>query len=70
LIRFDTDWGPDVVDEGYFEYDPNGSYRWNAAPDEDHAFLLATAPAELVAALIESLMAKPPGAPLPPELQP
>ncbi|MGB8223749.1 MAG: nucleoside hydrolase [Polyangiales bacterium] len=60
----------DVVDEGYFEYDPDGSYRWNAAPDKDHAFLLADAPVESVANLIESLMAKPPGAPLPLELQP
>jgi len=25
LIWFDTDWGPDVDDEGYFEYDPDGS---------------------------------------------
>jgi len=59
-----------VVDQGYFEYDPDGSYRWNAAPDKDHAFLLADAPVESVADLIESLMAKPPGAPLPPELRP
>jgi len=60
----------DLVDEGYFEYDPDGSYRWNTAPDKDHAFLLAAAPVDSVADLIESLMSKPPGAPLPPELRP
>lgn len=60
----------DVVDEGYFEYDPDGSYRWNTTPDKDHAFLLADAPVETVEDLIESLMAKLPGAPLPPALQP
>jgi hypothetical protein len=60
----------DLVDEGYFEYDPDGAYRWNTVPDKDHAFLLADAPVDSVADLIESLMAKPPGAPLPPELQP
>ncbi|MBW2509689.1 MAG: nucleoside hydrolase [Deltaproteobacteria bacterium] len=64
----DSYWG--VVDEGHFEYDPNGQYRWNDAPDEDHAYLLEKVPVPTVEDAIERLMAKPPGAALPSDLLP
>jgi inosine-uridine nucleoside N-ribohydrolase len=59
-----------TVDEGYFEYDPEGSYRWHATPDKDHTYLVAEAPTTTVEDVIERIMANPPGAPLPDDLQP
>jgi inosine-uridine nucleoside N-ribohydrolase len=59
-----------VADDGYFEFDPDGAYRWQSTPDKDHAFLLAKAPIATVEDLIERLMAKPPGAALSQDLQP
>jgi len=59
-----------TVDEGYFEYDPDGSYRWRATPDKDHTYLVAKAPTATVEDVIERVMANPPGAPLPDDLQP
>ncbi len=60
----------DIVDEGNFEYDPDGQYRWNAEPDEDHAYLVEKAPIASVEDALERLMAKPPGAALPADLLP
>jgi hypothetical protein len=60
----------DVVDEGYFEYDADGQYRWRTDGDRDHAYLVAKAPIPAVADTIERLMAKPPGLPLPADLLP
>ena len=60
----------DVVDEGAFEYDPDGAYRWRTDIDEDHAYLIERAPVDAVEEAIDRLMAKPPGAPLPADLEP
>jgi inosine-uridine nucleoside N-ribohydrolase len=60
----------DVVDEGHFQYDIDGQYRWNAAPDADHAYLIEKAPIPTVEDAIERLMAKAPGAALPSDLFP
>ena len=60
----------DVVDEGYFEYDPNGQYRWHTTPDAEHAYLVQKAPVSTVADALDRLMAKPPGAQLPTDLLP
>ena len=61
-------WG--VVDEGSFEYDADGQYRWNESPDKDHAYLVEKAPIATVEDAIERLMAKAPGDRLPEDLQP
>ncbi|MGB5696233.1 MAG: nucleoside hydrolase [Polyangiales bacterium] len=58
----------DVIDEGSFEYDPDGSYRWLTTPDKDQSYLIPRAPISTVEDAIEQLMAKPPGAALPPGL--